>query len=165
LVEMLRSPRDYPISFSNLPSVTNGSSDNYDTSGIKIEVYRSINGGQTAYFVGEIANGTTSFTDTALDSELEKRKSVYTTGGVVDNDPPPIAKVIHINRGFGYYGNLKVGDEYFPNRIAQSIAEDLDSVPESFFVDLPLPVIGISSTPRDVVAWTKAGTYRLEGTF
>ncbi len=162
--QALRAPEVEPVTITSIPAVANDTEDNYDTSNIKIEVYRTTDAGVVPRLVGKIANGTTTFVDNMPDEELEAQEAVYTVGGVVDNDPPPIAKFVHEHNGFGYYGNLKIGDDYYPNDIAQSISGDLDSVPETFRTSLPLPVMGISSTTRDAVAWTKKGTYRLEGT-
>jgi hypothetical protein len=163
----LRTIEDSPteINLAQLKTIVNGGTLNYDTANTVIDIYRTADTSIILRKTGTAPLGTAIFIDTVSDAELASRQPLYTTGGVVDNDPPPIAKVMHIHQGFGYYGNLKVGDEYFPNDIGQSIAEDIDSVPESFRVKLPRPVIGISSTPRDVIGWTKSGTYRLEGTF
>jgi hypothetical protein len=167
-VEISRS-ESQPISISNIKNLTNDSISNYDVINTKIDIYRSKNNGVNLYLVNQVTNDPSSSTNTGYDflsdSDLDEQDPLYTNGGVVDNDPPPIAKVIHQARGFAYYGNLKVSDEYFPNRFGQSIASDPDSVPESFFSDLPNELIGISSTTRDTLAWTKSGTYRMEGSF
>lgn len=162
----LRTIEDSPtlINLGQLKTIVNGATGNHDTANIDIDVYRTKDVGVTLFKVGSTPLYSASFIDNVSDAELDSNEKLYTTGGVVDNDPPPIAKVMWQHLGFGYYGNLKIGDEYFPNMIAQSIAEDLDSVPETFTTSLPFPVIGGSSTPRDVIAWTKSGTYRLEGT-
>lgn len=163
----LRTIEDSPtiINLGQLKTIVNGGTLNYDTANTYVDIYRTKDRGLTLFKVGSAPLGSSSFIDTISDADLDSKQPLYTTGGVVDNDPPPIARVIHSHLGIGYYGNLKVGDEYFPNQISQSIPGDIDSVPETFNVNLPRPVVGISSTPRDVIGWTKSGTYRIEGTF
>jgi hypothetical protein len=154
-----------PQTIGSMPVLTNSATENYITTTTRVAIYRTKDSQTLLRMSGNIVNGTARYVDSTTDESLDSNEVIYTAGGVVDNDPPPIAKVIHEHDGFGFYGNLKVGDEYFPNAIAQSIPENLDAVPESFLTLLPGPVIGISSTTREKIAWTKSGTYRIEGTF
>jgi hypothetical protein len=155
------------ITITNIAVIANGATDNYDTTNTKVEIYRSTDTGITPKLVAQIANGTTTFTDTVDDSELDSRPALYTDGGVVDNDSPPRAKYIHMAGEFAYYGNIVDDDtsESLPRRIRQAIADDPDSCPGDFYVDLPSDVAGISSARRIPITWTKTGTYRLEGSF
>lgn len=161
----LRTIEDSPsvITMGQLLGLSNGATDNYDTANTIVEFYRTKDVGSVLRFAGSAKLTDSTFIDNTSDAELDAREALYTTGGVVGNDPPPLAKCIWEHNGFAYYGNLKVGDEYLPNTIAQSINEDLDSVPENFTLNLPGPVVGGSSTPRDPIAWTKTGTYRIDG--
>lgn len=156
---------DNGASLSNIPAISNGSTDNYDTSNIKVKIYRTDDEGTTYYYVTEITNGTTTATDKVTDELLVANERLYTTGGIVDNDPPPLAKYIHIVDGIGWYGNITENSQNIGNRIRQSIANDPDSCPGDFFVDLDEDVTGISSHLSRVIAFSKKSVYRLAGTF
>jgi hypothetical protein len=156
----------YPTAITVIPTLANSSGSHYDTSNIKIEIYRTINAGSVFYKVGSVTNGTTSFNDTVSDSSLMNNEVLYTTGDVLDNDPPPASKVVHISAGnVAFYGNLKEGTEILPNRIRQSVANDFDSCPADFWVDLNTEVVGLSSVKGTLIALTKKGIYRVDGIF
>lgn len=144
-------------SFTSLPVLTNTSSQNYDTSVIALEIYRTIDDGTSFYKVGEVTNGTTTFSDTVLDSALVENEALYTNGGVVGNDSPPLAKYIHVHGSRMYYA---IG-----NKVYQSLAQDPDSVPANFFDEFEEDVTGISSTRSSVVVLTAQSVYRMEGEF
>lgn len=160
-------PTSYqPLAISNIVPLANSSSTNFDLANIKINIYRTTSGGQTLFYVGQVANGTTTYSDTVTDTVLQTRRTIYTAGGVSDNEPAPRAKYVHITEDdFAYWGNILDDDGTpRPNRIRQAIAGSPDSVPGDYFVDLPYPVTGVNSIKGVRVAWTKKGTYRLEGT-
>lgn len=154
-----------PISIINLPILNNGLVANWDTSNIKIYIYRTSDGGTNFNLVGSVTNGTTTFVDTVQDGSLTSGQELYTTGGAVSNDPPPAAKYLHVVNGFGYYGDIRDDFDHVPNRVRQSIQDDIDSCPQTFFVDLPYAVQGISSVKELPLVFTKTGIYRLEGSF
>ena len=159
------------ITFTGLPTLANGATGNYDTVNTVIEIYRSTDSGTTLYKVGEVPNGTTTFTDNVSDTDLLLGEKLYTSGGVLDNDPPPKCKAMHImQNGIAYYGDVTrtLDDgtvERIPQRINQAVQDDPDSVPAGNLVDLPLAFAGISSVRTIPIAWTAEATYRLEGTF
>lgn len=168
LVEALNviKPEIEGLLISNIPPMANSASTNYDTANVKINIYRTTNGGQTLFYVDQISNGTTTYTDFTTDLALQTNRQIYTAGGVSDNEPAPRAKYVHITEDdFGYWGNVLDDDGTpRPNRIRQAIAGSPDACPGDYFVDLPYPVTGVSSVKGVRVAWTKKGTYRLEGT-
>lgn len=55
-------------------------------------IYRTQHNGTVFYRCGETLAGATSFDDATLDIDLSSREMLYTTGGVLQNDPAPIAK-------------------------------------------------------------------------
>lgn len=148
---------------TNIPALTNDSTTNYDLTNTKLYIYRTTRGGNTYYKIAEIACTATDYTDRTSDEELVAGEILYTDGGVVDYDPAPICKYLHIVNGVGYYGNITDGSESLPQRIRQSIKDSPYASPGDFYVDLPYDVQGISSARGIPVAWTKTGTYRLEG--
>lgn len=163
--ENVLKPEVQGLLLQGLVALANSGSTNYDVSNVKINIYRTTNGGQTLFYVDQVANGVTSYTDYTTDLELQTRNQIYTAGGVSFNYPAPPSKFVHIVDGYGYWGNvLDTDGTPRPNRIRQSIAGSPDAVPGDYFVDLPYPVTGVSSIRGIRVAWTKKATYRLEGT-
>jgi hypothetical protein len=160
------NPEEYAITISSISALANGGADNYDTANLKIRVARTINNGQDFYYVGELTNGTTTFVDDVSDTELQTKEPIYTAGGVVENDPPPPSKYIHVVDGFGYYGNILDTDgSALPNRVRQSVGSDIDSVPGDFFVDFDEEVAGLNSVRERPLVFCTDSLYRLEGAF
>ena len=154
---------------AGLPTLVNVGGQNYDISNIMINIYRTT--GQTVpgtvlYQIGQIANGVTTFTDNYSDAEIISLPQLYTTGGVVDNDPPPLCRFIHVvNSQTAYFGDVIDTADRIPNRVRQGLPNNLGSAPAASYVDLKDPVSGISSVRNIPVAFTENGTYRLEGGF
>ena len=157
-------PDYFPINV-NLPTLTNGVGDHYDTANIKVEIYRTISGGQELYKVGEVTNGTAVFTDSTSDDDLQLNEAIYTSGGAPDNDPPPAAKYCHTVNNVTYYANLKIDGEIFPSTIKQSQYLDPDSVPASYEDQLEDEITGISSVQDIPIVGCRKHIYRVDGTF
>lgn len=155
----------YPITLTNLPTLANSSGSNYDTANIYLDVYSTIGNGQSFFLVGSVANGTTTFTDSVVDADLPTKQELYTTGGVVGNDTPPQAKYVHILNGTAYYGNIVDTNQQFNYRVRQSIQNDPDSCPATFFDDLDDEITGLSSWRNYVIVLCKNSFYRMEGGF
>lgn len=163
--ESVTAPNSSAANISVIPVLSNASGDNYETTVIKIEIFRTINGGREFYKLGEVTNGTTVYVDNLSDTLLQDNEPIYTSGDVPDNDPPPLAKFCHTVNDVTYYAYIKEGSEIFPNRIKQSQAEDPDSVPGSFEHELEDEVTGISSTQDIPIVGCKKHIYRIEGAF
>ena len=153
------------IKIMALPVLTNTGQQNYDTSNLKIRIARTVKNGTALYYCGQVTNGTTSFTDSMSDDTLLLQEPLYTEGGIVANDPPPMAKAFHIADDVGYYGNVVVDGEVLEHRVMQSHLADIDSVPASFYIDLEYPVTFISSAKSKVIVGTDTKIYRIDGTF
>lgn len=152
------------MTIASIPVLPSNSGLNAGTT--KKILYRTIANGTQLFEVAQLANATTSYTDFVSDAFALTQPLIYTSGGLPPNDPPPLAKYIHICNGFGYYGN--VTDQYgvvYKNRVQQSFQNAQDSCPATFFVDLPHDVVGLSSVRGIPIAWTAHNTYRLEGSF
>jgi hypothetical protein len=80
---------DQAAVIQGIPSLANTTATNYDTSNLKIKIARTTKNGTQFYYVGEVTNGTTTFTDSTTDESLVQGVPIYTSGGVVDNDPRP----------------------------------------------------------------------------
>jgi hypothetical protein len=160
------------ITVGSIPVLANATGEHYDTTAIKVEVYRTTNGGSVLYYVGEVTNGTTSYADTTSDNTLVTAGvTLYTTGGVLENDRPPKAAYVHSTSDFTFYANGKevsvssADGEYIPQRVWQSKRGDPDSVPASFYTDIEEPITGISSIKSIPIIFGKNSVYRLDGTF
>ncbi len=159
------APNANTVNISAIPVIANGSTLNYDTSNIKVKVYRTTTNGNVFYYVGQVTNGTTTYADTMSDTTLATQVLLYTNGGVLDNDTPPLAKYVHMVNGVAYYGHIKEGSEVFKNRIRQSVQDDPDSCPEDLFVEVLDEVVGLSSFNDNPLAFTKGHVFRLNGQY
>lgn len=112
----------------------------------------------------------TSFVDNNPDSVLDAGATLYTSGGVQENDPAPYCKYMTIVNDIGWYANISdsyEGDngETRPYQVRQSMPLDPDACPETFTVDLDDPITGISYVDRYPIVFTKNKCYRLEGNY
>lgn len=154
------------VSITNIPILSNGVNSNFDTVNIKVDIYRTLNNGTVFYKVGTVNNGTTTFTDNVPDATLQLNQTLYTTGGVVENDRPPKCTSLHVKRDTGYYANIQTASgEILNYRCLQSIPGDIDSVPESFYVDVDDEIIAVSSTKSNVVLLCRNSAYRVDNEF
>ncbi len=144
-----------------IPVITNGSTENYDTTAIKVRIYRTESGGVVRQYVGEVTNGTTSFSDTVADTALGE--AVYTDGGVVDNDSPPQAKYLVIANDIGWYADVKEGSEEKTFRVRQSLQYDIDACPESFFTDVDEDIKAIGAVGIYPLVFSERKIWRFEG--
>lgn len=144
---------------SNIPILVNTSKTHYDTSNIKIKIYRTVDGGTEGYLVGEIANGATSFIDNVSDEDLVLNELLYISSDTPDNDEPPVAKYIDISNNAAWYANIKG----YPYRVIQSQLSDPDSVPGSYYMDFEEEVKGISSFQSNPIVFTNNQLWRIEG--
>jgi len=160
-------PGTNPNNITAIPVLANGATDNYDTASPNLVtgVYRTVNNGVNFFKVGTVANGTTIFSDTVSDVDLVDGVSLYTEGGVVEYDAPPLCKVVHVNSHFGYYAHTQDADGIHPNRFYQSVPDDPDSVPATFFSDIDDEIVGISSTQDVVMLLGAKFTYRIDGSY
>lgn len=158
-------PSISPNSITGIPVLSNGVTDNYDTTNIKVKIFRTEANQTTLLFIAQISNGTTTYSDNNSDTSIANNEPIYTTGGVVDFDPPPPAKFVHVANDFCVYAGVQEGGEYFPNRYRQSIKNQIDSAPESFFDDLEDEITGVSSIQGIPILLCKNSVYRVDGFF
>lgn len=154
-----------PMAVTNIPVLANGSTDNYDTTVIKIEIYRNVANGAAWFKTGEVTNGTTTFNDTRTDASLVNQEPIYTTGGVVENETPPLAKVIHVVEDVALYGYIKEGTELLEGEIRQSVPGKPDGVPADFSARVDDSVVGISSCRSIPIVCGTKYAWRIEGRY
>lgn len=156
-----------PCAIAAIPVLANSTTDNYDTAStdLKIEIYRTTDGGQNFFYTGQVSNGTTTFSDTTTDAVLVDNEPLYTESGAPDNDPPPLAKVIHIVDDRAFYGHCKIGSEVHTTRVYQAVPGDPDSVPLENFGTLPDDLVTISSYKSLPIVLCAGSLHRLDGAY
>lgn len=159
------SPDVTPVAITNIPVISNGGTDNWDTSNIKVKIYRTEVDQTVLKFIGQVTNGTTIYNDSASDTSITDNDPIYTTGDVVDNDPPPPAKFVHVANDIALYGYPKEDGVPIPNRVRQSIKGDIDSCPASFFLDFPDTIMGVSSIQGTFIVFCKSSIFRVDNFF
>jgi hypothetical protein len=167
IVEVLNStaPNVSPNTISGIPVLANGVTDNYDTANIKVKIFRTTNGGIDQWFLGEVTNGTTTFNDNIADATITDGTLLYLNDGTLDNDPPPIAKFVHVVNNIGYYAFLKEGAEEFPFDYRASSPFSPDACPLDFRDTVEDVIKGFSSVQSIPIIFCNKYVYRVEGNF
>jgi hypothetical protein len=154
-----------PVEITNIPSLANGSVTNYDTANIKVKIYRTVDAGDTFFFVGQVNNGVTVYNDNLSDALLTENEFLYTTGGVSENDPPPPSKFVHTVNGYTFYAHYKENGVVYPNRVRQSKQDDPDSCPEGDYGQVNQAITGLSSFDSSLIVFGQTKIFRQEGVF
>lgn len=166
-LENAQAPDVSTVAITAIPVLANGSTHNYDTasSNLKVMISRTTDAGQAFYYVGSVNNGTTTFNDNTSDATLLTKVPLYTEGGYVESEEPPLCKYTHITEDKGYYAHVKEGSEVNPRRVLQSIPGDIDGVPADFYCDVDHEITGINSYKGIPIVGTLKGVFRIEGEF
>lgn len=152
------------ISWASIPVLANGAIYNYSTATIKVEMYRTTDGGSNFFFVSSVTNGVTTTTDTTTDAVLQNHDPLYTEGGAPENTEPPLCKLVHVVGNRGFYANVKDGAELRSNRFYQSVPNDIDSVPATFYEEIDDEITGMSSVHNSPILLCANGpVYRVDG--
>lgn len=159
------APNVSAIAITAIPSVSNGAGDNYDTSNIKVSIYRTIDAGTTLYYVGQVNNGTTTYNDTASDATIQNAATLYTSGGVLDYDQPPECKYVVEAGGIVYYLHCKEGSQTLTNRVRQANPGAPYQAPASATTDLDDEITGGGAIGRYAIVFCKTRVYRLAGAY
>lgn len=159
------APDTDTVNITAIPVISNGLLDNYDTTNIKVKIYRTENNLTVLKFIGEVTNGTTTYNDSASDASITDNVVIYTAGDVLDNDTPPPAKFVHVTNNVALYGYVEEDGVFVPNRARQSIQGDIDSCPADFFDDYAADITGISSVQSTFIVFCRALTYRVDSLF
>ena len=148
---------------NSIPILVNGADNNWDTANIKVKIYRTVGDGDVLYEIGEVNNGITTFNDNNADADIQTNLTIYTTGGVLDNDEPPRCKYVHVTNSLGIYANIKDGTEILKNRVLLSVYNDVDSVPSGNIIDVDDEIVGVSSVEHIPLILCKKHIYRIDG--
>lgn len=151
---------------TGIPVLTNTGGNNYDTTNIVIEIYRTLNTRTAFYKVGQVTNGTTTFNDNFSDTTIQNNDlQLYTNDGTLDYYPPPPSKYVHVVGNIGYWGSTSESDGVHPFRIRQAVPGNPNFVPFTTSIELEDELRGLSSLRSIAVALCKKQIYRLDGTF
>jgi hypothetical protein len=137
--------------------------ENWDTANIEIEIYRTLDAGDTFYLVDTVPLGTAVYLDEETDATIELNETLYTTGGVVSNDPVPKCKYLHMVNDIGYYASILDGTEYDEYLVRQSVPGDPDAAPLSFFAKTEQKIKGLSSIFDRPLVFCDKYVYRIDG--
>lgn len=165
LVSGSDDPGTSPNAITAIPVLSNGATDNWDTSNITVYIYRTLAGGQNSYKIGQVTNGTTTFNDNFADTSIESNLPLYIDDGTLDFDPVPLHKFVHVVNNTGYYAVIKEGSQVYSNLIRQSIPGDPDSCPAAFEIEVEDEIQGFSSARSIPLAFCKRHIYRIENSF
>lgn len=153
------------ISITNLPVLSNSTTGNYNTTTSTIEIYRTTNGGTTYFKVGQVTNGTTSYTDSTSDATLQTHATLYTTGGVLDFEQAPAAKYVVVTGDTAFYCGVVQSGTTYGNRIVQSMSGALYAAASSNYVDVTMDITGAGVVNTTPIVFCKSRMYRIEGQF
>lgn len=158
-------PSVTPNNISVIPVLSNGVTDNHDTSNLKVYIYRTLDSGDTFFKIGEVTNGTTTFVDSFADSAIENNLLLYTDDGTLDFQAPPLSKYVHVVNATGIYGHVKVGSQVFKNRLQFSVPGNPGACPNGLELDVEDEIAGVSSTQSIPIVLCKRHIYSLQGSF
>jgi hypothetical protein len=124
----------------------------------KIDIYRTEDGGSLYYFLAEVVNGTSTYTDSTADSGLNNDLVAPLTG----NDPPPSGislVVFHVGRMWVVVGNKL----YFGSGpdVTNGVGEESFYLPNVF--TFPGAINAIASTSVGLVVFTSSDAYIVQG--
>lgn len=151
------------VTITNIPVIFNGITENFDTSNIKVFIYRTVNNGTFLQKVGQVTNGTTVFVDNTSDATLVNTGiPLYTNDGTVDYDQVPMHKYAHVVNNTGYYAHINDDNGESPYKIRQSIPGIPDTAPIDFEADVDDEINGLSSVRNIPIVLCKKYIYRID---
>lgn len=158
---------DHQVDFTTIPVLTSILNQR-DNANIKIKIFRTVANGTSSHPVGEITNGTLTFSESEIDSDISEAGIVaYTDGGELDHFPAPKCKYMIIVGNVPYYMYVQDEDsgDIKPSRVIQGFPGEPDSVDYGAFTDMDDEIIGGSHVQGNPIIGTESYVYRLEGTF
>ena len=126
----------------------------------KIDIYRTLDGGSLFYFVAEVANATSSYTDNNADSTLNNQLIAPLA---FSNNPPPTGLSLvtwHQDRLVGAAGNLL----YFSAGPDCTNGVPEEAWPPANVFKLPGAITALASTTNGLLVWTSADMFVMLGT-
>jgi hypothetical protein len=149
---------DDDVEIESIPTLANTTSTNYDVDNVEIYIYRTQNNGSTFYYIGKVDNGTDTFTDNIPDATSVLNDTLYTEGGVLENEQPPIGSlfVTEVN-GFFFWATETL--------VTQSKQGAPGHCPDEYYWYTDRKIKGLGRTLSFPILFTDGPIYRLEGTY
>ena len=135
---------------------------------IRVEVYRTVNGGDTYYRVKDLATelwGAASYHDlSTTDTQLASHELLYTTGNVLDNYPAPAAKSLAAwgNRLFALSSEFPTRI-YFSKTVVDGLGVGFNPALYIEAADAFGEFTAIAATDRALIAFKKDAIYAISG--
>lgn len=151
-------PASANIAITAIPVLANTLSTNYDVTNIVVKIFRTRNNGTTFYYLGQVANGTTTFTDNIADTTLVTQITVYTDGGALDYNQPPVGSryVTQVN-DFFWFATDRV--------LTHSIQGAPGASPGLYQYPVDQKIIGLNATVSFPILFCDRSIYRVDGVF
>jgi hypothetical protein len=150
-------------------TITNGSTDNYNLTNLKVKIWRTQRSGTTYYFLAEKAYNFASHVDSTTDAVLSASSNdvLYTNGAddVPIHEQPPQSKLAHIVNDILCLGHVLENSEYIPNKLRLSNRFQPWSCPSEFYEEFDEEIVGLNSFNIYPIVFCKNKIYRVEGYF
>lgn len=145
---------------SSYAALTNGTGEHYpvyDGASFQKLIYRTTNGGQILFKVTSLNNSVTTYNDTMTDAVLQNQPTLYITGGIPDNDPPPdpTTGIVITNDRAWYLSGF---------RLYQSKTLQPNAVPASWYAEFDNTPVGVSYIDIYPIVFLRDRIIRIEGT-
>lgn len=157
------APNSSAVSITQIPTISNGTTRNFDTATIKVEIFRTINGGTTFYFVDSVTNGTTTYSDSKADTTIDDNRTIYTSGGVLDNTTPPQCKYLLQANEVTFFLHTREAGATKPNGFTMSKPAQPYAAP--FREEVEDEIVGGGVVGRFPIIFCKSRIYRVEGSY
>ena len=170
------------MSIAGMPTLANsspassGESSYWTDSGqMKLNIYRTTNGGTVPYYLTAINNSTSSYTDSTSDATISANAILYIDGGALDYFEAPHAKYLALCNNVAWAGNCSVAsysangvrgsETTYASRVYHSVPNIMDAWPTTNYVDMAEEVTGLAVLGSYPIVFTPTKVYRLEGNF
>lgn len=143
-----------------LPQLT--ALEGYNISNIKVAIFRTFNGGQTFFQIGEVPANQATYVDSKSDTDIENGSPMYVEGGILPDEPPPRSKYSVIANDIVVLGHIKDGTRELPNFVQISKQARPYSFPNTFRQEFENDVVGLGYINTYPIVFLKDKIYRLE---
>lgn len=157
------------VDITDLPVFVSPPGKNYDDANIRLKIYRTTKGGTTYYEIGDIANGTTTFTDGNADSAIQNNEIIFNQDDDTFYDQAPPASMVTVTNDVVWYGGqVKRNGVVYKNRLYQALGENPSVSPSDWYIEFEGDIIGLSDYQDFPIVGIKTPQntcrlYRVEG--
>jgi hypothetical protein len=146
-----------PLTSKNISVGYTASSDSQVTN---IDIYRTKDGGAVFYFLAEVSNATSSYTDSSPDSSLNVQLIAPQAG--MNNPPPTGISLVtwHNDRLFGAVKNVL----YMSSGPDATNGVQMECWNPSYTFVFPAGITSLNTTPFGLAVFTQDGAFLLQGT-